>query len=125
MLMSGPRASILALLTICAIVATGCSHRRRVGADRVVHVALSEYRLNPQHISVSTGVLTIYVRNYGRLTHNLVLSQGGRMTATTQPLPPGQSTELILYLAPGSYAMASTILSDTDLGAYGTLKVTR
>jgi hypothetical protein len=116
---------MLALMAVCVIAVGGCAHTHKVGADRVVHVGLSEYRLNPQHISVSTGVLTIYVRNFGRLTHNLVLSENGQMTATTQPLPPGQSTELILYLSPGKYSMASTILSDTDLGAYGTLNVTR
>ena len=34
---------------------------------------------------------------------------------------PGQSAELFATLAAGKYLMASTILSDQALGAYGTL----
>jgi len=58
------------------------------------------------------GVLTIYVRNQGQLTHNLVISQDGQTTASTEPLEPGQSAEMTLDLAPGTYLIASTILSD-------------
>jgi hypothetical protein len=43
--------------------------------------------------------------------------------AGTQPIAPGQTTELDLDLAPGTYQMASTILSDQALGAFGTLTV--
>jgi hypothetical protein len=123
--MSRPRASTLALLVTCVALLGGCSHTRVLGADRTLRIALSEYRLNPQSARVSAGVLTIDVRNYGRLAHNLVVSENGRMTGSTQPLYPGQSTQLSLNLAPGTYSMASTILSDQALGAYGTLHVTR
>jgi hypothetical protein len=123
--MSGPRGSKLALVTICLMLLGGCSETRVVGSDRAVHIALSEYRLNPERVSVSAGVLTIYVHNYGRLTHNLVVSENGQTTASTKPLWPGQSTALALDLAPGRYSIASTILSDQALGAYGTLNVTQ
>lgn len=86
-------------------------------------MALTEYRLNPQSIDASGGVLAIVVHNYGRLTHDLVVSLNGQNIAGTKPIPPGQTAELDLDLAPGTYQMASTILSDQDLGAYGTLKV--
>jgi len=123
-LMSGPLASKLCLVTICVTLLCGCSHTEVVGADRALHIALSEYRLNPQSVRVSAGVLNIYVHNFGRLTHNLVVSENGQSTFSTKPLWPGQSTELSLDLAPGNYSMASTILSDQALGAYGTLDVT-
>jgi hypothetical protein len=86
-------------------------------------MAVTEYRLNPQSVQAQNGVLSIVVHNYGRLTHNLVVSQGGQNIAGTKPIPPGQTSELDLDLAPGTYQMSSTILSDQDLGAYGTLKV--
>jgi hypothetical protein len=123
-LMSGSRASILVLVTICLIGLGGCSHSQRAGADRVVPIALSEYRLNPKNVSVSAGLVTIYVRNYGRLTHDLVISGIGQASFSTKPLWPGQSASLTLDLAPGTYSMASTMLSDQDLGESGTLKVT-
>jgi plastocyanin len=115
---------MLALVTALLVLVGGCAHQQLVGSDRTVHVALSEYRLNPDNVRVNAGMLIIYVRNYGRLTHNLVISQNGQTAGSTTPLWPGQSAELALDLAPGTYSMASTILSDEALGAYGTLKVT-
>ena len=71
----------------------------------------------------ASGPLTIVVHNDGRLTHDLVITQDGRQTASTEPLAPGQTTDLVATLTPGRYLMASTILSDQALGAYGTLDV--
>ncbi len=105
-------------------VLSGCGHTQRVGADRTLSVALTEYHLNPQSARVGAGTLTIVVRNYGRLTHNLVISMNGQPAASTKPLGPGQSTSIIVFLNAGSYQMASTILSDQALGEYGTLTVT-
>jgi plastocyanin len=103
---------------------SGCGHTQQVGADRTLSVGLTEYRLNPQSAHVGAGTLTLLVRNYGRLTHNLVISMNGQATASTRPLAPGQSTTLTVSLTAGSYQMASTILSDQALGEYGTITVT-
>lgn len=123
--MPAPRASLPSLIAAAAVLLAGCGHAREVGADRTVNMALSEYRLNPSNIRVSAGELTFYVHNYGRLTHDLVISQDGQTTGQTKPLPPGQTAELALDLAPGRYSMASTMLSDQALGAYGTLEVSK
>jgi hypothetical protein len=123
--MAGPRASKLAPVLLALVILGGCSHTKVVGSSRLVHVALNEYRMDPARIRVSEGALTIYVRNFGRLTHNLVISQTGATTASTTPLFPGNSTELGVDLAPGRYLLASTILSDRTLGIYGSLEVTR
>ena len=86
-------------------------------------MALSEYRVAPQSLSARPGTLTILVHNYGRLNHNLVISYDGVAEASTEPIRPGQSAELIATLTPGRYVMASTVLSDQALGAYGSLDV--
>jgi hypothetical protein len=109
----------------CALALSACSHVHVVGADRTLRVALTEYRLRPQDVRMSAGPLTIFIHNYGRLTHNLAVSMSGSSAGSTGPLLPGRSTELLLYLTPGRYLMASTILSDQALGEYGTLTVTR
>jgi hypothetical protein len=101
----------------------GCGHTLRVGSDRTLQLGVTEYRLAPDSVRARPGVLTIIVHNYGRLTHNLVVSSNGQSVAATPPISPGGSVELPLDLAPGSYRMASTILSDEALGAYGTLIV--
>jgi hypothetical protein len=105
------------------LLAAGCGRTAQIGASRTLQVALSEYRINPSAISVSRGFVTLVVRNYGRLTHNLVVSENGRPDGATRSIPPGREATLIVDLAPGRYTMSSTILSDADLGARGTLTV--
>ena len=114
----------LAMISIALVAALpGCGRPRTNASDDKLHVALNEYRLNPESARVGPGVVMILVHNYGRLTHNLVVSSNGQTIGATGPLSPGQSAELDLNLAVGRYVMASTILSDEALGAYGTLNV--
>jgi Cupredoxin-like domain len=122
--MTGPRALMLAAVAACAAAIAGCGHTQTVGGDRTVHIALSEYRLRPDHIRMSAGYVDIQVSNYGRLTHNLVITSRGVTDGSTKPIWPGQRAELTLSLAPGKYSISSTMLSDQALGAYGTLIVT-
>jgi plastocyanin len=123
--MTGPRAFKLSLLAIVAAALTGCGQTHGVGGDRSLHIAVSEYRLRPDSIRVSAGYLDINVRNYGRLTHNLVITSHGVTAGSTKPIWPGQHAEMTVSLAPGKYSIASTMLSDQALGTYGTLIVTR
>ncbi len=122
--MPGLRAPKLALTMAACCLLAGCSHTQLVGSDRTLHVALNEYRINPQNVRVSAGLLVIEVRNFGRLNHNLVITHDGVTVDQTDPLPPGQSTDVAVSLTAGKYVMASTILSDQTLGMYGTLTVT-
>lgn len=122
--MPGLRASKLAPALAGLALVSGCGHTEALGNDRTLYVALSEYRVTPQSVRVSAGPLTVFVHNYGRLTHNLVITLNGQTTGTTRPIWPGQSAEITLTLTPGTYLMSSTILSDQALGQYGTLTVT-
>lgn len=121
---SGPHVSKLAAAGAAAALLCGCSHTDVIATQRTVYVALSEYRITPQSVSISAGALTILVHNYGRVTHNLVISIDSQPEASTRPIAPGQSAELALSLPPGNYQMVSTILDDQALGAYGTLHIT-
>ena len=115
------RALLMALLILGL---TGCAHKLTVGASRTFSLGVTEYRLTPDNVSVQgAGVVTIVVHNYGRLTHNLVVSEDGQAIAGTSTLWPGQTAQLALRLAPGKYQIASTFLTDPALGAYGTLTV--
>lgn len=113
--------TIPALVLVAALA--GCAHTRQVGSSGAVSLALTEYRINPQSVHASPGVLTMYIHNYGKFTHNLVVTQNGQRVDGTTPLAPGQSADISLSLAAGTYLMASTILSDQALGEYGTLTV--
>jgi hypothetical protein len=119
-----PVAVLAAGALSCAAWLAGCGATTRVSAKRTFQVALTEYRVTPQRVRAPSGTLTIFVHNYGRLTHNLVISLNGRPEFSTQPIPPGETSELVATLVPGHYLISSTILSDQALGAYGTLIIT-
>ena len=123
--MTGLRATKFALLLAAALLVCACSHTAVVGSNRTVQIQLSEYRLQPQSIRVSRGLLTIIVHNHGLLDHNLALYQNGQTVDSINPLGPGETSQMTLFLSPGTYSMASTVLSDQSLGAYGTLRVTK
>jgi hypothetical protein len=101
----------------------GCSQTVDVGSGRMLRLGLSEYRVTPQSVLAKPGQLTLVVANDGRVTHNLAITRGGKVVSQTPPIPPGQSTELIVYLGRGTYVMTSTLFSDQALGEYGTLNV--
>lgn len=112
--------------TFCAglvAVAAGCSHTVAVGGARTLRLGLTEYRVVPQSVLAEPGQLTLIVTNDGRLTHNLAITSAGKVLTVTPPIPPGGSSELIVYLGRGSYVMVSTLFSDQALGEYGTLNV--
>ncbi len=108
---------------LVALAGAGCGRTASVGTGGTLQIALNEYRVTPQDVRAHTGLLTIFVHNYGRLTHDLVISLDGSVAASTKPIAPGQTAQLDAALAPGHYLMASSILSDQALGAYGTLIV--
>jgi hypothetical protein len=103
----------------------GCGSTAHVAANRSAEIGLTEYRVTPQRLQAHAGMLSLYVRNLGRLTHNLSLRADGKSLASTKPIPPGTSAWLFVDVAPGSYTMASTLFSDQALGEYGTLVVVR
>ena len=117
-----PPLSLLAAALVCLCLAA-CGSTTTVGKDGTLRIALSEYRVIPQDVHTTAGVLTLVVHNYGRLTHDLVISLDGQPEIASQPIPPGQTQVLSAALIPGRYLMASSILSDQALGAYGTLDV--
>jgi plastocyanin len=102
----------------------GCQRTERVGADRTVSIALSEYRLAPGKVRATAGLLTFVVHNYGRLTHNLAVTQNGQADGATTPIPPGSTAELTVDLPAGTYSLVSTLFEDQSLGLHGTLTVT-
>ncbi len=123
--MPGLRSTGLALAAGVALLAGGCGHATVVGKSRTLEVSVTEYRVAPEQAEVPAGPLTIAVHNYGLLSHNLSVSRNGQAEGATQPISPGGTAVLSLTLAPGRYLMASTLLSDETLGAYGTLIVRR
>ena len=120
---SPPRLALIGAALALTLAGAGCGRTQSVGAQRSLNLALTEYRLEPQRVSVSVGALMIVVHNYGRQTHNLVVARGGLPVNATKPIFPGSTAKLTVTLSPGTYLLTSTILSDQVLGLYGTLVV--
>lgn len=124
------RRHVAAMLAAVATVAAGvlplagCGGTVQVGPARRLVITLSEYRLRPDSVQMSSGPVTLVVRNLGRLTHDLVIADGTDWMGDTGPMWPGQTEVLRLVLTPGTYSMYSSLLSDQALGAYGTFEVT-
>ena len=110
-------------VALASLALAACGRTTTVGTGRTLQIALNEYRVTPQDVRAPTGLLTIFVHNYGRLTHDLVITLDGQTEAATTPIAPGQTEELDAALGSGHYLMSSSILSDQALGAYGTLIV--
>jgi hypothetical protein len=119
--MPAPARTVLALAL--ASLLAGCAHTIRVGRDRTLHVALSEYRITPDTVRAYAGTLTIKVRNLGTRTHNLAVSVGNYNEIVSPDLPPGATATLSIDLPPGQYMMRSLIQGDQALGEWGTLNV--
>lgn len=110
-------------LPVAASLLGGCGQSATVGSTRVLRVALTEYRMNPSGTQASAGRLTVVLSNFGRLTHDLAITAGGRTIVHLKPLAPGGTERATVALGPGSYEMASTLASDQALGILGSLTV--
>jgi hypothetical protein len=119
------RLSAAAGALAAAAAAAGCGQATVSPHGRTWHVSLTEYRISPDNIAARPGQYTIVVRNYGRRTHNLVVSLDGTSVARSGPLWPGEQTRIVVTLIPGTYLIASTVLDDQALGDYGQLVVRR
>jgi hypothetical protein len=106
-----------------SVLVAACGGTYAVGRNHTLTLAMTEYRLAPQRIQAPAGTLTIFVHNEGRLTHDLAVWHGAITEASTQPIPPGGRAVLQVALKRGTYLIDSTLLSDQDLGLYGTLVI--
>ncbi|HYF27867.1 MAG TPA: hypothetical protein VD931_19145 [Baekduia sp.] len=99
--------------------------------DGVLRLDLTEYRLDPQDLTVRAGRIRVIATNKGRLTHNVAVQEikeeeGDQPTeyARTDTAQPGDRVALNVTLGPGKYQLLCTIGNHDDLGQYGELKVT-
>jgi hypothetical protein len=117
------------LIPVGALAGCGAGTTARVSGHRVA-LALEEYRILPQTVSVPAGRLQIVAHNRGILTHNLEVERGSldsterTVLATIHTLLPGASESVLTQpLAPGRYLLVSTVGNQAVLGMSGTLIV--
>lgn len=115
-----------------AALLTGCGGAPDPVTDRdgVVRVQMTEYRLEPQDITVRAGRIRFVAANRGELTHNLVVQELEREIGEpaeelgrTETAQPGDTVEMAVELEPGHYRILCSIGNHDDLGQYGDLRV--
>jgi plastocyanin len=127
------RATLLALLALCAALLSGCGRDAPyvAASGRAVSLRLDEYRVLPQRVTVPAGRVRIIARDVGRLTHNVAVVQFDRplgedeerQYARTPTAHPGEVVQTTVTLKPGKYRLVCTIANHDNLGQYGELKV--
>jgi hypothetical protein len=123
-------AALLLMGTASLLVGCGEGAAVRLEGHRVT-LTLDEYRILPRTVSVPAGRIAIAVRNHGILVHNVALEREGlnasgkpTILKITPPLLPGGAASIVTSpLAPGRYALASTIGNEAVLGMSGVLVV--
>ncbi|HST55824.1 MAG TPA: hypothetical protein VLJ42_08000 [Solirubrobacteraceae bacterium] len=122
----------VALVLLAALALGGCGETRSTHLDsRRVTLALDEFRIVPQRVSVPSGRIRILAHNRGILTHSVTVELEHRdahgnpviLASTATVLPGASATVLTPALAPGRYALISRIANQADLGMTGTMIV--
>jgi uncharacterized cupredoxin-like copper-binding protein len=122
-----------ALTLAAAVPAAGCGGASfTMVQGSTLRLRLDEYRIEPSHVRIRAGRVTIVARDTGILTHNVAIENPHRKPgrpftqyARTRTMHPGQSATLTVTLKPGTYRLACTIANHDDLGQYATLEVVR
>lgn len=123
-----------ACLAASLVALGGCGGDHPFRTDHpALRLKVDEYRIIPQDIVARPGRIKIYVRNTGRLTHNLVIQVPAKDInekpeevpgARVASMQPGQQAKPIkVTLAPGEYRLVCTIANHDDLGQYGRLVI--
>lgn len=95
----------------------------RAGEDRRVAIVMEDFRYTPQVVRARRGVLTIELRNDGRLGHAFHVRKNGRLWIEEKRLFPGERRIVRRRLEPGDYRAFDPLSNFEELGMYGTLSV--
>jgi uncharacterized cupredoxin-like copper-binding protein len=114
--------TLLALLVLAGCGSAGAPVR---SSSPHFTVALDDYLIRPQQISVPKGQpLTITVVNHGRLGHTFRIRRGAtHVLLAITTIPPGQSKTATVKLKPGKYTMFCALANHEELGMSGKLTV--
>lgn len=104
----------LRLALLALLVAAGCGSRLPVSS---ASVELYEVGITPSSDTFAAGEVSLAVTNTGEFGHTLVVTtQMGEVIAATDVVPGGESAELAVDLAPGTYEFTCRIVSQLDDG---------
>jgi plastocyanin len=94
-----------------------------VAAEQMVELQASEFRFEPEWVTVTPGAIRFVVHNIGELRHVLTVKWEGGLGGASIRISPGQTQALAVTLEqPGSYSFFCPL---EDEGEWGSLIVHR
>ena len=112
------------VLVLSALSLAACGEEGiTVAKDGRIVIRIDDFRLTPQVVRARAGVLTIELRNDGRLGHAFHLRRNGRLWLEEKRLAPGERRVVSRRLERGDYRAFDPLANFEVLGLYGTLSV--
>lgn len=104
--------------------ASGTPAGAGLAAPAGAEVAASEFKFEPNTLSIRAGETTFVVKNAGAIAHNFVIEgQGGQSIARIPNIAVGATEQVTATLAPGTYTIVCTLPGHRAAGMVGTLTV--
>ncbi len=92
------------------------------GGGETVAITETDFAIDPSDPAVKAGLVTFDITNDGATVHNLEI-EGDGVEEVSDDLNPGDTGQLAVDLAAGSYEMYCNIGNHADLGMEGTVTV--
>lgn len=106
------------LLSACG---NSSSSSRAVNATSTTDVALTDFMITPMAINSEAGSLKFHVHNDGQSPHNFTITKDGKVLGASKDLNPGQSDDMTVEVASGTYDTICSEPGHESLGMKGTL----
>lgn len=114
---------VLFVAMMSAVIVFGAKEKPETEASREkLPVGESDYSMEVSRTSLSPGLYTLEVTNYGQITHNLTV-KGPGVTKGTRTLGPGESASLPIELRRGTYVLYSSLPGQQQDGVTETVTV--
>ena len=119
-----PLARATAMLLARAAL-TGCGGAEPTAQVRGhdVAIALDEFSITPQNVTVAPGRVTFTIADRGRLRHQFRLWGSNSAPVEIDTIFPGDEVVRTADLEPGEYRMLCTVSNHAELGMTGRLIV--
>jgi uncharacterized cupredoxin-like copper-binding protein len=110
---------------VAAAVLAGCGGGEPTASAKGgrVTIALDDFLIRPQNVTVRAGRVTFAVTNRGRLVHSFHVQLPDREPVKLTRLQPGASATATADLAPGEYRLVCVESNHAQLGMTGRLVV--
>jgi uncharacterized cupredoxin-like copper-binding protein len=106
----------LRLLTVAVLFAAGCNGG--AAAVSAASVELYEPVIAPSAHTFAAGKVALAVTNTGQFAHTLVVTaESGRVVTATDLIERGESVDLLVDLAPGTYQFTCRIVAQLPDGS--------